>query len=105
MLTPKEHKKLERYIHDIDVRRLTEAFDALSEPNRCLIFRALLKGESVRVSDLASVVGISDPLASQHLKVLLKAGLVDKQRSGKNVYYHVSTVNPLIDALQKAVEV
>lgn len=105
MLSPQEHRKLERYIHNIDVNRMTEAFDALSEANRCLIFRALLKGESVRVSDLASVVGISVPLASQHLKVLLKANLVNKQKSGKNVYYHVSTDNPLIEALQKAVEV
>lgn len=105
MLTKREHQKLERYIHGIDVKHISVVFDALSEPNRCLIFRALLKGESVRVSDLASVVGISDPLASQHLKILLRANLVTKQKIGKNVYYEVDKSNPLIDALKKAVEV
>jgi DNA-binding transcriptional ArsR family regulator len=105
MLTPQEHKRLERYTHDIDVQRLAAAFDALSEPNRCLIFRALLKGEPVRVSDLASVVGISDALASQHLKILLQAHLVSKDKQGKSVYYSVNENNSLIGALKKAVEV
>jgi DNA-binding transcriptional ArsR family regulator len=104
MLTPKEHQRLQQYTHDINAKRLATAFDALSEPNRCLIFRALLKGEPVRVSDLASVVGISDALTSQHLKVLLQADLVDKKKEGKNVYYFVNDTNPMIGALQKAVE-
>lgn len=105
MLTPSEHHRLEKYTHDMDVKRIAAAFDALSEPNRCLIFRALLKGNAVRVSDLAKVVRISDALASQHLKVLLQANLVDKRKEGKNVYYFVNASNPMVDALQKAVEV
>lgn len=105
MLTPQEHKRLEKYTHGIDIKRLASTFDALGEPNRCLIFRALLKGKAVRVSDLASVVGISDALASQHLKILLQAELVEKQKEGKNVYYNVSKSNPLVSALQKAVKV
>lgn len=103
MLTPVEREKLEHYTHGIDVNRIATAFDALSEPNRCLIFRALLKGQSVRVGDLAKVVGISDSLASQHLKILSQAGLTDKNKDGKSVYYHVNEANPLIGALQKAV--
>jgi ArsR family transcriptional regulator, lead/cadmium/zinc/bismuth-responsive transcriptional repressor len=105
MLTPREHQRLEEYIHGIDINRLANTFDALSEPNRCLIFRALLKGKAVRVSDLASVVGISDALASQHLKILLQAGLVERQKEAKNVYYNINESNPLVGALQKAVEV
>lgn len=105
MLTHTEQKKLEQYTHGIDVNRLAQAFDALSEPKRCLIFRALLKGESVRVGDVAKVVGISDSLASQHLKILLQAELIDKIKKGKSVYYSVNAANPLIDALRKAVEV
>ena len=104
MLTPQEHDRLQQYTHGIDVQHLTEVFNALSEPNRCLIFRALLKGKPVRVSDLARVIGISDPLASQHLKTLLQAALVTKRKDGKNVYYSVNHANPLVEALQKAVE-
>jgi ArsR family transcriptional regulator len=105
MLSPKEHKNLENYIQGIDVTRITAAFDALGEPNRCLIFRALLKNSNANVSQLASVVGISESLASQHLKVLLQAGLVAKEKEGKRVYYHVQGHDSLVVALSKAVEV
>lgn len=104
MLSPKEHKNLENYVHGMDVKRLATAFDALSEPNRCLIFRALLKTENASVGQLASAVGISESLASQHLKVLLQAELVHKNKNGKNVYYRVNNDDSLAVALQKAVE-
>ena len=104
MLTPREHQKLQAYIRDIDVGPTTTAFDALSEPNRCLIFRALLKHKPLQVGELASIVGISDPLASQHLKILLHAQLVRKEKSGKYVYYCIDDSNTLVLALQKAVE-
>lgn len=104
MLSPREHKNLENYIHGMDVKRLASAFDALSEPNRCLIFRALLKTEDASVGQLASAVGISESLASQHLKVLLGAGLVNKSKEGKIVYYRVNNGDNLVIALQKAVE-
>jgi len=104
MLSPREHRRLQQHIHGVDVDRIAMTFDALSEPNRCLIFRALLKGKAISVGELASIVGISNPLASQHLKVLLQADLVHKEKEGKSVYYHVNHRNPLVDALQKAVE-
>jgi DNA-binding transcriptional ArsR family regulator len=104
MLSPREHQKLERYIHGIDVSRVSAAFDALGEPNRCLIFRALLKNQHVSVGQLASAVGISNSLASQHLKILLQAGLIDKRKEGKHVYYAVNSREPMVTALGKAVE-
>jgi ArsR family transcriptional regulator len=105
MLSPKEHANLENDIQGLDVSRVATAFDALGEPNRCLIFRALLKKQDVSVGQLASVVGISESLASQHLKVLLQAGLVNKKKAGKNVYYQVNGGDALVSALKKAVEV
>jgi len=104
MLTPREHKKLEKYVKGMDVRRMAAAFDALGEPNRCLIFRALLKHDNVIVSQLAAAVGISESLASQHLKVLLNADLVERVKSGKKVYYTVNQTDPLVDALKNVVE-
>ena len=104
MLTPKEHAKLQAHIHDTDVGPTAAAFDALSEPNRCLIFRALLKSPTLSVGELASVVGISDPLASQHLKILLNANLVQKKKSGRFVNYAINADNKFVLALQKAVE-
>ena len=104
MLSPKEHRNLEKYIQGIDVSRMVTAFDALGEPNRCLIFRALLKKNNISVGQLASAVGISESLASQHLKILLQAELVKREKNGKNVYYLVNSEDFLVSALKKAVE-
>lgn len=104
MLSRREKNRLQPHIHDIDVGRITNAFDALGEPNRCLIFRALLKDKYINVSGLASIIGISESLASQHLKTLLNAELVERTRKGKNVYYCVNRRDKLVKALQKVVE-
>jgi ArsR family transcriptional regulator len=104
MLSPIERDRLEEHINGMDVSRVTTCFDALSEPNRCLIFRALLKDNAVGVGDMARIVGISDPLASQHLKTLREAGLVLREKEGKYVYYRVNNGNPMVWALQQAVE-
>jgi DNA-binding transcriptional ArsR family regulator len=104
MLSPAEHQRLERYVQGMDVTRLASAFDALGEPNRCLIFRALLKVQQANVSQLAEAVGISSSLASQHLKTLREAGLIVRRKEGKAVYYDVSTEDKLVVALREAVE-
>jgi ArsR family transcriptional regulator len=104
MLSPAEHKRLEDYIQDIDVSRLSAAFDALGEPNRCLIFRAVMKTPHANVSQLADAIGISDSLASQHLKILRETELIVRRKEGKQVYYEVNTRDALVRALSKVVE-
>jgi DNA-binding transcriptional ArsR family regulator len=58
-------------------------FDAIAEPNRRRILDELRAGERP-VGDLVSVLRVSQPAVSKHLKVLRDAGLVevrgDKQR-------------------------
>ncbi len=105
MLTPAEHQKFREYVGTIDVKRLARAFDALGEPNRCTIFRALLKHDNVSVGQLASSMKLSEPLTSQHLKVLLNANLVSRKKIGRNVYYVVDKSDKLVGALAKTTEV
>ena len=104
MLSEQEHKRLENFVKGIDVTRMAAAFDALGEPNRCVIFRALLKHDNVMVRQLAAAVGISESLASQHLKVLLNAELVNRVKVGKRVYYTVNDDDRLVGALRHVVE-
>lgn len=104
MLSPVNRAHFDNHDSDIDVTRIAMTFDALSEPNRCLIFHTLLSGRAVAVGDLALVVGISDPLASQHLRTLREAGLVTRQKQGKHAYYRINHGNPMVGALRRAVE-
>jgi len=70
---------------------------ALSDPTRILILYAL--NESPRnVTELTNDLGISQPSASRHLKVLRERGLVHTIKQGTTVIYHISDAR-LIQAL------
>jgi DNA-binding transcriptional ArsR family regulator len=103
-MSPVDFDQLRQFVRGLDVSRLTVCFDALSEPNRCLIFRVLIGGRAIGVGELAKIVGISDPLASQHLKTLREAGLVLREKKGKHVYYSMNRGNHMALALQQIVE-
>jgi DNA-binding transcriptional ArsR family regulator len=65
-------------------------FDALGEPVRRLILELLAAGEQPvgpLVTALQSRMPISQPAVSQHLKVLLEAGLVSVRASGTRRLY------------------
>jgi DNA-binding transcriptional ArsR family regulator len=59
---------------------------ALAEPTRRELYEKVRRRPRT-VGDLARAVGISQPGASQHLGVLLKARLVTRTREGTKRYY------------------
>ena len=92
------------------------AIDAISHPGRRAILRLVLDRERP-VSELAERVGVSQPAASQHLKVLRDAGLVRGRVDGRRRLYRVDTEGlerlrreldaywgPALDALKDAAE-
>jgi DNA-binding transcriptional ArsR family regulator len=64
------------------------AIDALSHPTRRAILRLVLDRE-LPVGALAQQTGVSQPAASQHLKVLRDAGLVRGRVDGRRRLYQV----------------
>ena len=64
------------------------AIDALSHPTRRSILRLVLDRE-LPVGELAQQTGVSQPAASQHLKVLRDAGLVRGRVDGRRRLYQV----------------
>ena len=77
------HGDLERY------RLHAEMCKVLTDPKRLRLLHALRDGER-SVGDLAAVLGVSLPNASQHLAVLRAAGLVDGRREGASVRYRLA---------------
>lgn len=63
---------------------------ALDSPLRLQILLRLHDRAHV-VHELVSHLGKSQPLISQHLRVLKRAGIVDSQRSGREVSYRLVT--------------
>jgi DNA-binding transcriptional ArsR family regulator len=62
--------------------RLSVIFAALADPTRRAILARLAEGDAT-VSELAEPFSISMPAISRHLKVLERAGLISRSRSGQ----------------------
>ena len=64
----------------------SDAFNAIAEPQRREIL-VLLQGGERPVTELARDLGMSQPQASKHLRVLREVGLVRGRRAGKQRLY------------------
>jgi len=64
------------------------SLSALSDPRRRAIFEALRTGP-LSVADIAKSQPVSRPAVSQHLKVLVTAGLVTAQPRGTRHFYQI----------------
>lgn len=69
-----------------DLDSLLNQFKALADVHRLRIFALCQQGEC-SVGELTEVLGQSQPRVSQHLKQLCDAGLLERFRDGKRVYY------------------
>jgi DNA-binding transcriptional ArsR family regulator len=74
----------------INADQLDLVFGALSDPTRRGILEQLSRGVT-NVSTLAAPYAISQPAVSKHLRVLERAGLIERTREGRE---HHIRVNP-----------
>ena len=66
-----------------------DAFLAIADPNRRHLLEELRRGPRT-VGELAAGLPVSRPAVSQHLKILLDAGLVDVAAEGTRRVYSIS---------------
>jgi len=76
---------------------------ALSDPIRLRLVALCRQGEC-SVSELTRVIGQSQPRISQQLKVLCEAGLLERFRDGKRVFYRVPTGRDMSSPLRDLLE-
>ena len=62
---------------------------ALSDPTRILLLYTLNE-RPLNVTELTNELGIAQPTTSRHLKVLRERGLVNTQRQGTIITYHLA---------------
>src|SRR5579862_2963421 len=77
---------------DVSLGDLLGALRAVAEPTRLRLVVLCSRGE-LTVSELAHILGQSQPRVSRHLKLLCEAGLLDRFREGSWVFYRVSSGN------------
>jgi DNA-binding transcriptional ArsR family regulator len=76
--------------------RLDQVFFALSDPVRRQILERL-DGQALLVSELAAPFAISLQAVSRHIQVLVRAGLIQQERSGRISKCSLDA-GPLLDA-------
>jgi len=76
---------------------------ALSDKNRIKIFDLLTK-EPLKVSEVAYELDIEENLASHHLRVMSRNGILKSTKKGREVFYSINRiklVNTLKSILKK----
>ena len=81
--------------HDLLVTWLRAA----GEPTRLRLL-ALCAARDLSVSDIAQIVGQSEPRVSRHLKILGEAGLIERLRHGQWVHYALARGGPAAGFVQ-----
>lgn len=70
---------------DGDLRRLRTLYRALGDPTRLRVIGLLAEIGPMPVTELSSRVGLSQPLISWHLRILRLAGLIETNKTGRQV--------------------
>jgi len=75
-----------------EAEELERVFKALADRHRVKILNRLLSagGEAVCVCDFEELLGLKQSTTSYHLKQLLDAGIITRQRRGKFAYFAVA---------------
>ncbi|MEK7127156.1 MAG: winged helix-turn-helix domain-containing protein [Patescibacteria group bacterium] len=66
-----------------------KCFKAVGTPARLKIFMVAKKGK-VDISKLEKIIGLRQPTITFHVNQLVKAGLLQKSKSGRNVFVTTS---------------
>jgi ArsR family transcriptional regulator len=74
-----------------DAERLAALLKAIAEPTRLRLLSlvAAHEGGEACVCDLTDPVGLSQPTVSHHLKILVDAGLLIREKRGVWAYYRL----------------
>jgi ArsR family transcriptional regulator len=78
-------------LSDAQAAQLEQVFKVLADRHRVKVLNLLARaGEPVCVCDLVESLGLRQPAVSYHLKQLLDAGLLTRERRGTYAYYQLT---------------
>jgi ArsR family transcriptional regulator, arsenate/arsenite/antimonite-responsive transcriptional repressor len=82
----------EPHLSEREAAELEQVFKALADRHRVKILNRLLSagGEAVCVCDFETLLGLKQSTVSYHLKQLLDAGIVQREKRGSYAYFSLS---------------
>ena len=91
-----------RWFGTVTMETLLKGMRAAAEPTRLRILAACSRAE-LTVTDLTQILGQSQPRVSRHLKLLVDAGLLERNREGTWAYYRLVADRPWADLTETLV--
>lgn len=89
-INPSKVRKLAKALPDTDsLKRLSDVFQILSDPNRLRILHCVSHLE-VCVCDISAVLGMTVSAVSHQLRLLRALNLVKSRKEGRIVYYSLA---------------
>jgi DNA-binding transcriptional ArsR family regulator len=83
------------------LEQAAECLKVLAHPHRLRMIQMLLQGRYA-VGNLADACGIRNHMASEHLRLMQRCGLLSPERDGRTVYYTI--IEPHLAQIMKCVE-
>lgn len=79
----------QRVLNATDAQESARILKAFSDPNRLRLLSIVKAGENGEacVCDLTEPLGLGQPTVSHHLKILVDAGLLEREKRGTWAYY------------------
>jgi ArsR family transcriptional regulator len=86
---------------EVEAAQIEQVFKALADRHRVKILNRLLaaRGQAVCVCEFEDMLGLTQPTVSYHLKQLLTAGIVTREKRGSYAYFSLAP-----DALERVRE-
>ena len=90
----------------LNVKKAALVLRALNHKLRQQMIKMLEENTKMTVTDLYIQLRLEQSVASQHLAILRRAGIVKTERDGKYIYYRVNEdrvaqINQIVDSLLK----
>jgi DNA-binding transcriptional ArsR family regulator len=81
---------------------VSDILKAIANPHRLLMVCNLLDAE-LSVGKLADELGVRDTVASQHLSILRRVGIVSNRREAQTIFYRIADkrVRGLVETLHR----
>ncbi|TGL54059.1 ArsR family transcriptional regulator [Leptospira kemamanensis] len=90
-------KKKESAIETLNFVLDSKFLSALAEPSRIEVLKQVIRSGKADISELTKNLTIDRSVISRHLSILQEVGILEREKSGKHVYYEL---NPRV-AIQK----
>ncbi|CAN5667225.1 hypothetical protein BH23PAT2_BH23PAT2_00740 [soil metagenome] len=80
----------------IQEKKFIQVMQLLGDPTRYKMFKLLMSGKEMCVTEIAAELGVTVSAASQHFRNFELQGLVDKERIGQKICYSFVEGNDLV---------